>query len=269
MQDLVKKTKQKYKQVSRTVKVWLKKKKNQRKAYLVGSILITACLITSVVALGVSQFRLQSQYIDTNETLKEIGREKDLLDKAIEAKDKVIESKNKEIEKEREKLSGDVERLEKRLDELKTLVPGGGRGGVNPTASVVERINYIGEEIEYVEELTVVQDKISPTRYGNRYAAGNCTFYVYTKRGDIGSFWGDAKHWINSAKAEGFSTGSSPKRGAVAVSYQGYYGHVAYVEKISSDGSAVFVTEMNAPINGVVTSGWYRSSDFQYIYSLN
>lgn len=70
----------------------------------------------------------------------------------------------------------------------------------------------------------------------NSYYVGNgmwCTDYVHSKRPDVAIYGNAGYNWINAAQAEGKSTGSTAKPGAVAVTN----GHVAYVESVNSDGS--------------------------------
>ena len=74
------------------------------------------------------------------------------------------------------------------------------------------------------------------------YYVGNgmwCTDYVHSKRPDVAIYGNAGYNWIGSAQAAGKSTGSTPQAGAVAVTN----GHVAYVERVNSDGSYV-VSEM-------------------------
>jgi surface antigen len=74
------------------------------------------------------------------------------------------------------------------------------------------------------------------------YYVGNgmwCTDYVHSKRPDVSIYGNAGYNWVSAAQAEGKSTGSVPQVGAVAVTN----GHVAYVEKVNSDGSYV-VSEM-------------------------
>jgi surface antigen len=74
------------------------------------------------------------------------------------------------------------------------------------------------------------------------YFVGNgmwCTDYVHSKRPDVSIYGNAGYNWVSAAQAEGKSTGSTPQPGAVAVTD----GHVAYVEKVNSDGSYV-VSEM-------------------------
>jgi len=76
----------------------------------------------------------------------------------------------------------------------------------------------------------------------NGYPYGYCTYYVATRR-QVPSSWGDAKAWLNSAKRAGYSTGSSPVPGAIMVSSESWWGHVAFVESV--DGDQITVSEMN------------------------
>lgn len=76
----------------------------------------------------------------------------------------------------------------------------------------------------------------------NSYYVGNgmwCTDYVHSKRPDVPIYGNAGYNWVSAAQADGKATGSTPKAGAVAV----MNGHVAYVEKVNSDGSYV-VSEM-------------------------
>ncbi len=99
---------------------------------------------------------------------------------------------------------------------------------------------------------------------GNGYAFGYCTYYVATRR-YVPSTWGDANTWYYDAKLSGYKVGSAPAAGAIAWTGAGYYGHVAYVEKV--DGGQVEVSEMN--YNGGwdrVDYRWASAGDFRYIY---
>ncbi len=98
---------------------------------------------------------------------------------------------------------------------------------------------------------------------GNRYAWGNCTWYVYNRKPNIGSFWGNGGYgWITAAQESGFATGYTPVAGAIAVQS----GHVAYVESVSAGN--VTISEMNyAGGVGVVHYRTVPASTFSYIYA--
>lgn len=91
---------------------------------------------------------------------------------------------------------------------------------------------------------------------GNRYAPGNCTWYAYERRMQlgrpIGSFWGNGSAWASSARAAGFTVNNSPAPGAI-MQNGGGYGHVAVVESVDGAGN-VTVSEMNYAGYNVVSS---------------
>ena len=97
---------------------------------------------------------------------------------------------------------------------------------------------------------------------GNAYDSGQCTYYVYDKvDGKIGSDWGNASNWANKAAQSGYTVDNTPKSGSILQTSQGAYGHVAYVDSVSSDGS-VKVSEMNYGKGpGVVTSRTISASE--------
>jgi len=87
---------------------------------------------------------------------------------------------------------------------------------------------------------------------GNRYAFGNCTWYAYERRAQlgrpVGSFWGNAATWAIAAEQSGYLVDHNPAPGAVlqmsGAQAGSYYGHVAIVEAVNADGS-IYISEMN------------------------
>jgi surface antigen len=78
---------------------------------------------------------------------------------------------------------------------------------------------------------------------GNRFAYGYCTWYVFNRVPYI-PWLGDASQWFGGAQANGWPTGQTPRPGAIMVTYESSWGHVAYVESVNGDGSWT-VSEMN------------------------
>ncbi|MFM0818642.1 peptidoglycan hydrolase PcsB [Streptococcus suis] len=76
------------------------------------------------------------------------------------------------------------------------------------------------------------------------YPIGECTWGVKSQLSWVGPYWGDAKQWLASARAEGFSVGTTPQVGAVAVWVGGAYGHVALVTAVESSTN-IQVSESN------------------------
>ena len=99
----------------------------------------------------------------------------------------------------------------------------------------------------------------------NRFAFGQCTYWADMRYNQLtGRFvdWiGNAYQWYYGAKsASGWIVSSTPHVPSIIVLQPyvqgaGYYGHVAVVERINSDGS-VYTSNMNWYANG----GWDRES---------
>jgi surface antigen len=77
---------------------------------------------------------------------------------------------------------------------------------------------------------------------GNHFAFGYCTWYVASRR--YIPWFGNAIEWWPNARAYGYAEGQTPRVGAVMVTRESYWGHVAYVEAVNGDGSWT-VSEMN------------------------
>jgi surface antigen len=106
------------------------------------------------------------------------------------------------------------------------------------------------------------------TDSGNRYTPGQCTWYAYNRRRELGlktgSFWGNAGNWQYAAAAAGFTVNNTPGIGAIIE----WPGHVAVVEKIDWKNNRVYISEMNylwIPYNYHET--WINNADQQvYIH---
>jgi surface antigen len=85
---------------------------------------------------------------------------------------------------------------------------------------------------------------------GNTYAFGNCTFYVYIRRAQIGepipNTWGNAATWATRASADGYTVDHTPLYGAImqTSTVDNGLGHVAFVENVDPDGTW-HISEMN------------------------
>lgn len=84
---------------------------------------------------------------------------------------------------------------------------------------------------------------------GNKYVPGNCTWYSYERRKQMGKAipavtWGNANAWASSARRAGYRVDRTPEAGAIFQTTAGYYGHVGIVEAVLPNGD-INVTEMN------------------------
>lgn len=101
---------------------------------------------------------------------------------------------------------------------------------------------------------------------GNRFPYGYCTWYVAQRRGGV-PWSGNAGAWLANARAYGYATGYEPVPGAIMVTRESWWGHVAYVESVS--GNMVTISEMNYNGWGIVSRRTLNKNDWKirgYIY---
>lgn len=85
---------------------------------------------------------------------------------------------------------------------------------------------------------------IDPWGYCYRQCVSFAAWRLYSAGKTPPRNYGNAENWDNVARARGIPTGSSPQVGAIAV-WNGYEGHVAYVEEVMGNGK-VRISEYNA-----------------------
>jgi surface antigen len=100
----------------------------------------------------------------------------------------------------------------------------------------------------------------------HRFPYGQCTWYAASRRGGV-PWSGNAKDWLYNAPSYGYKTGNTPVPGAVMVTNESWWGHVAYVESVS--GNSVTISEMNYAGWGIVSRRTLSKGDYKirgYIY---
>ncbi|KKU54181.1 MAG: Peptidase M23 [Candidatus Moranbacteria bacterium GW2011_GWE2_47_10] len=142
------------------------------------------------------------------------------------------------------------------LETGKDIVIPGGQGESSywdkeevPDAGAIERRQY-ANSTGGVPEVSGWKDLTGKPGTGHRFPYGYCTWYVAQKR--YVPWSGNAGTWLYKAKSMGYKTGKTPKVGSIVVTTEDrYYGHVAFVEKVS--GGNITVSEMNYV-------GWAKTS---------
>ncbi|MDB4940411.1 MAG: hypothetical protein JWO40_836 [Candidatus Doudnabacteria bacterium] len=136
------------------------------------------------------------------------------------------------------------------------IIPGGSVPAPKPAAPKQAPIKHVlaGNKVVY-EPVDGVQDFGGGTHI---FPWGQCTYYASMKRGGV-PWGGDARYWLQNAKAYGAKTGSLPAIGAIVVFSGGRHGHVAIVESVSGDSFTV--SEMNWEGLGKVDTRTVSSSD--------
>lgn len=117
------------------------------------------------------------------------------------------------------------------------IIPGGKKDVPIPVAS-----GGTGIASRTYEPFTVSGKKLSGIPgTGHRFPYGYCTWYVSQKR--YVPWSGNAGTWLYNAKSMGYATGKSPHPGAIMVSSESWWGHVAIVESVK--GGQITISEMN------------------------
>jgi len=98
----------------------------------------------------------------------------------------------------------------------------------------------------------------SKTASSGWFAWNQCTGYVASRR-PVGQ-WNNASAWYWQAQRDGWSTGSTPRVGAIGQRNN----HVVYVERV--DGNRIYISERNYDYRGSYRERWANASDFRYIY---
>ncbi len=88
--------------------------------------------------------------------------------------------------------------------------------------------------------------------YGCRQCVSYTAWRLLKEKGIVAANWGNANMWPSSARAAGYSTGSSPRAGSMGVMSGGDYGHIVWVEAV--EGNEVIVSQYNYWNAG--GSGW-------------
>jgi len=97
----------------------------------------------------------------------------------------------------------------------------------------------------------------------NNFAYGYCTDYVASK---VPVVWnGDAKEWYWQAISAGYKTGTTPSVGAILCTDESWWGHVAYVEAVYTDGT-IQISEKNYAGWNVTSTRQIACNSGKYIY---
>jgi surface antigen len=98
----------------------------------------------------------------------------------------------------------------------------------------------------------------------NRECVSYTAWMVYKTYGIATTGFGNANQWPGSARSAGFSTGSTPKVGSVAIYSGGAFGHAMWVVGVS--GSQIHVYSYNDGYDGNFYDHWVSASGLTYIY---
>lgn len=143
--------------------------------------------------------------------------------------------------------------------------------------------NLIPENVNEIYDYDITEGKFPPPNPslilpGNTGAVGQCTWYVYNRIYQLSGkkiySLGNGGDWGFRAQKQGFPVTRTAKVGT-AISFppgiagaSKAYGHIAFVEKVNSDGSIV-VSEMNVKGKGVISTRTISASDASKSYFID
>ena len=151
----------------------------------------------------------------------------------------------------------DIQRQQQAAIEAAIAAAAGG-AGVTILPGDPNKGGYPWEEGCYVDENAISRGGYNgngsdPLGYGCRQCVSYTAWKVLEKTDYAPRWWGNANMWPSSARAAGFSTGNTPRPGAVGIISAGQYGHSVWIEAVNSDGT-VDVSQYNYYNAG--GSGW-------------
>jgi surface antigen len=110
--------------------------------------------------------------------------------------------------------------------------------------NVLQQRNYYGAEsvdLSGGKRKPSIIDRNPKSKGKHNFPYGQCTWYVAQHR--YVPWGGNAGTWLYHARAYGAKTGKTPKVGAILVTSESWYGHVAVVTKVK--GGNITINEMN------------------------
>ncbi|HYH75591.1 MAG TPA: CHAP domain-containing protein [Candidatus Saccharimonadales bacterium] len=106
-----------------------------------------------------------------------------------------------------------------------------------------------------------IDSMVDPWGYYVRQSTSYAAFKVYQAGGNPLRYAGNPKQWPARAQAAGIPVDATPRKGDVAVSMTGTYGHAMYVEEILADGS-ILVSQYNRTWQGEYSEMTIAPSNF-------
>lgn len=177
-----------------------------------------------------------------------------------------VETLSNAITQSEDELKNKEDELKNKIDELSKINESSNKL-IEESSKINDDISQLQTVVAEQKDSFVTVTASAPGSAGNQYAPGNCTYYVKQMRPDLPNDLGNANQWYVNAKADGFKVGSKPKVGAVGVSYEGWAGHVVYVQKLKKNGN-IIISEMNYMGLWNKNTREVSPSSFVYIYSL-
>jgi len=222
-------------------------------------------LVGTIKTIDAFKAQLDEQQLSVKRTLTDSqNARKALVSKEVEQKKLLDDTKGQEAEY--QKLSKDKQAETDKL--------------------IQEQIASNMSAAQNSDSQTLVSDVIGGGGYPSKWANApqdavvddwalynrECVSYVAWKLASVGKFvpyfngQGNANQWESYVARYGIKSGTTPVVGSAAVLYGGAYGHVMYVESVSSDKSRITVSEYNYGWTGKYSKRSISSAGLTYLY---
>lgn len=204
-------------------------------------------IIKSGMELNILPISGTSEKVDTGETLIAIARKHGVSVDEVMKYNKFVTASDIEVGQSLIIPDGNREIKERPKPEPDPVVLAAATSDVSSTSDY--------EDTSYNETQTVTstqptsRNDLRPTN--NAFSWGWCTWYAAARRPDV-TWMGNAGEWLGNAQAQGRATGRVPAVGAILVTNESWWGHVAIVEAVN--GNSVTISEMNYAGFGVISS---------------
>ncbi len=77
--------------------------------------------------------------------------------------------------------------------------------------------------------------------------------------------YGDAKNWDDKARSQNIPVDGNPRPGDIAVSNNGTWGHVMYVESVNDNGT-INISQYNVSLNGSYSEATISAAGLSFIH---
>ena len=225
-----------------------------------------------------TQLKVAEKDVDKEEAYKVINETKEITYKVVpnDTVSKIAESHNLSVEQFRELNPNlnqgniinvdDVFKIGEEKVTYEKVLTADERKAADAVAK--EKEEELNARPVYASDETSVETSVetSFSSQANSYPTGECTWGAKNLAPWAGDYWGNGGDWAASAAKAGFRTGTTPEVGAIAV-WQGGYGHVAVVYKVS--GNQIAVRESNYAGRRYITDhrgGLFSPGAVTYIY---
>jgi surface antigen/peptidoglycan hydrolase CwlO-like protein len=158
--------------------------------------------------------------------------------------------------------SGKIAELRKQQEAANARFRGGGRS--IPDTSGYPWANYRAGAWSHAGSC-YYGDDIDPWGLCYRQCVSYAAWKTWKTKGYMPYGFGDAKNWDDRARARGIPVDGNPRAGDIAVSNNGTWGHVMYVESVNPNGT-INISQYNVSLTGTYSVATVSAGGLSFIH---